>query len=172
MADNPPTNQKKLSTGPIHIKPPSLPRGDHKTDILKPESENLADRNLEFEKQDSTKLDLIAENISMSQQSNQANYPASETSSQKQDFSKLDCQKVAMRLSTEAAEKLKQLRADTKLPYEVLVDVMIRNWDSLPISTQRDYLNQAKEVRAQRLIAGQLKTVASLRQKYEQGIMP
>lgn len=74
--------------------------------------------------------------------------------------------KVAMRLSVEAVESLRQLRATTGVPYEILVDVMIRNWDNLPKRTQAVYLQQAKQARVERLIAGQEKTVKTMRAKY------
>ncbi len=74
--------------------------------------------------------------------------------------------KVAMRLSVEAVESLRQLRATTGVPYEILVDVMIRNWENLPKRTQAAYLQQAKQVRVERLIAGQEKTVKTMRAKY------
>lgn len=74
--------------------------------------------------------------------------------------------KVAMRLSAEAVETLKQLRVTTGVPYEILVDVMIRNWDNLPGRTQNSYLQQAKEARMRRLLAGQEKTMKTIRDKY------
>lgn len=74
--------------------------------------------------------------------------------------------KVAMRLSIEVVESLRQLRATTGVPYEILVDVMIRNWDKLPQPTKAAYLQQAKQVRIERLIAGQEKTMKTMRTKY------
>ena len=74
--------------------------------------------------------------------------------------------KVAMRLSSEAVESLRQLRATTGVPYEILVDVMIRHWDKLPQRTRAAYLQEAKQVRGERLIAGQEKTMKTLRTKY------
>ncbi|WP_460203338.1 hypothetical protein [Scytonema sp. NUACC21] len=41
-----------------------------------------------------------------------------------------------MRLSIKAVEKLQNFRATTGIPYEILVDVMIRNWENLPQRTQ------------------------------------
>jgi hypothetical protein len=43
---------------------------------------------------------------------------------------------------------------------------MIRNWDNLPKRTQAAYLQQAKQARVERLIAGQEKTVKTMRAKY------
>jgi len=74
--------------------------------------------------------------------------------------------KVAMRLSSEAVESLRQLQATTGVPYEILVDVMIRNWDKLPQRTRAVYLQQAKQVRVERLLAGQEKTIKTMRTKY------
>ena len=74
--------------------------------------------------------------------------------------------KVAMRLSIEVVESLRQLRATTGVPYEILVDVMIRNWDKLPQPIKAAYLQQAKQVRIERLMAGQEKTMKTMRTKY------
>jgi hypothetical protein len=74
--------------------------------------------------------------------------------------------KVAMRLSIEVVESLRQLRATTGVPYEILVDVMIRNWDKLPQPIRAAYLQQAKQVRVERLMAGQEKTMKTMRTKY------
>lgn len=77
-----------------------------------------------------------------------------------------ESKKVAMRLSSEAASKLRQFRAETGIPYEIMVDVMIRNWSSLPNRTKTAYLKQAKQIRQMRLMAGQEKTLKTMRQKY------
>lgn len=81
-------------------------------------------------------------------------------------LSETEYKKVAMRLSREAVESLRQLRATTGVPYEILVDVMIRNWDKLPQRTRTAYLQQAQQVRASRLIAGQEKTMKTMKAKY------
>ena len=73
--------------------------------------------------------------------------------------------KVAMRLSTEAVACLHSLRVTTGIPYEILVDVMIRNWDDLPVKLQKQYLSEAKQVRIQRLIAGQDKAMQTVRSR-------
>jgi hypothetical protein len=70
-----------------------------------------------------------------------------------------------MRLSAEAVNRLRELRTVTELPYEVLVDVMIRNWDTLPAKIQRQYLSEAKQSRIQRLIAGQDKAMTTVRKR-------
>jgi hypothetical protein len=80
--------------------------------------------------------------------------------------SELEYKKVAMRLSAEAVESLRQLRATTGVPYEILVDVMIRNWGNLPDQTQAAYLQQAKQIRMKRLIFGQEKTMKTIKAKY------
>ena len=76
--------------------------------------------------------------------------------------------KVAMRLSGEAVAKLQQFRASSGIPYEILVDVMVRNWENLPQRTQNSYLQQAKQLRIQRLMAGQEKTMQTMKAKYLQ----
>jgi predicted DNA binding CopG/RHH family protein len=74
-------------------------------------------------------------------------------------------QKVSMRLSQEAATKLKQFRLDTGIPYEILVEVMVLNFESLPERSRKAYLEQARELRMQRLIAGQEKALETVRAK-------
>jgi hypothetical protein len=71
-----------------------------------------------------------------------------------------------MRLSAVASERLKQLRITTGIPYEILVDVMIRNWDSLPVRTQTAFIKEAQQIRASRLLAGQQKTMDTMQRKY------
>ena len=84
----------------------------------------------------------------------------------KPESSLLESKKVAMRLSSEAASTLRQFRAETGIPYEIIVDVMIRSWSSLPNRTKTSYLKQAKQIRQMRLMAGQEKTLETMRQKY------
>ncbi|MDJ0508962.1 MAG: hypothetical protein QNJ64_06885 [Crocosphaera sp.] len=79
-----------------------------------------------------------------------------------------DYKKVSMRVSQESYERLREFRGDTGIPYEILVDVMVRNWDSLPKRTQNAYLKESQQVRAQRLIAGQQKAMLTTQQKYSQ----
>ncbi|MGK7897898.1 MAG: hypothetical protein AB4372_30845 [Xenococcus sp. (in: cyanobacteria)] len=76
--------------------------------------------------------------------------------------------KVSMRVSQESYERLREFRGETGIPYEILVDVMVRNWDSLPKRTQNAYLKESQQVRAQRLIAGQQKAMLTTQQKYSQ----
>ncbi len=89
-----------------------------------------------------------------------------ESTIQESGFEETEYKKVAMRLSAEATESLRQFRADTGIPYEILVDVMIRNWSKLPERTKAAYLQQAKQLRNQRLLAGQEKTMKTMREKY------
>lgn len=71
--------------------------------------------------------------------------------------------KVAMRLSAEAVDKLKRWRLETGLPYEILVDVLIRSQEH-PTPAQ---LAQAKRIRQQRLLEGRQKAVDSLQKKMD-----
>ena len=80
-----------------------------------------------------------------------------------------DYKKVAMRLSAKAAERLRQLRADTGIPYEILVDVMIRHWDELAKKTKSEYMKEATAIRQARLLAGQQKAIQTMQQKYNKG---
>ena len=70
-----------------------------------------------------------------------------------------------MRLSATSVERLRGLKNTTGLPYEILVDVMIANWDNLPAKLQKLFLSEAKLARIQRLIAGQDKAMKTVRSK-------
>ena len=73
--------------------------------------------------------------------------------------------KVAMRLSPEAAEQLRSLRLNTGIPYEIIVDVLIRHFEEFPKNLQQDFLEEAKEIRLRRLIVGQNKALNTTRQR-------
>ncbi len=88
-----------------------------------------------------------------------------ESEKQESGIESIEYKKVAMRLSAEAVNKLRELRTTTELPYEILVDVMIRNWDNLPAKIQKHYLSEARRSRVQRLIAGQDKAMKTIRSK-------
>ncbi|MGK7883755.1 MAG: hypothetical protein AB4057_03905 [Crocosphaera sp.] len=79
-----------------------------------------------------------------------------------------DYKKVSMRVSQASYERLQEFRGETGIPYEILVDVMVRNWDDLPKRTQNAYLKESQQVRAQRLIAGQQKAMLTIQKKYAQ----
>lgn len=144
-------SKKKLPTGPIRI---DLTRAnsDQELESTKPDSSNP----------ENTKVDSITPrkpNQDSTQQKQKLD-------SSKPESSLIEYKKVAMRLSVEAASTLRQLRAETGIPYEILVDVAIRNWDNLPQRTKSAYLKQAREVRTMRLMAGQEKTIKTMKKKY------
>lgn len=84
---------------------------------------------------------------------------------QENSFVQAECKKVAMRLSETSVDRLRSFRADTGLPYEILVDVMICNLDKLPSEIQKDLLSQVKQLRLQRLVTGQNKGLETAKQK-------
>lgn len=92
---------------------------------------------------------------------------SSKQENRKQDSSidEIEYVKVAMRLSATSVERLRGLKNTTGLPYEILVDVMIANWDNLPAKLQKLFLSEAKLARIQRLIAGQDKAMKTVRSK-------
>lgn len=176
--------KKKLPTGPIRIDTPigrgsssDLPQpnpgkelDEEKQKTIKQDSRLLEASLNETKKLDSSKQDdsLLASQMEESSQE-EINLPEirkqesslPESSNEEQEY-----KKVAMRLSAEAVETLKQLRVTTGVPYEILVDVMIRNWNNLPGRTQNSYLQQAKQARMRRLLAGQEKTMKTIKGKY------
>jgi predicted DNA binding CopG/RHH family protein len=118
---------------------------------------------LELENQANNNLESM-DDFSQKVQSFKPDYQNQEV--QNLDSGLEDYKKVAMRLSIAASERLKQLRVTTGIPYEILVDVMIRNWDSLPVRTQTAFLKEAQQIRASRLLAGQQKTMNTMQRKY------
>lgn len=144
-------SKKKLPTGPIRI---DLTRAN--TD-KKPDSAKL-----ESSKVENSLLDSATPENQILDSTHQEQKPESS----KLESGLIEYKKVAMRLSVEAASTLRQLRAETGIPYEILVDVAIRNWDNLPQRTKSAYLKQASEVRTMRLIAGQEKTMKTMKKKY------
>lgn len=150
-----PSPKKKLPTGPIRI--------DFPTQLPSEPSEGQSSSKLENRKQDSTlPEDSIIESIKIDSMSQEGKIQETAQT----ESSLTEYKKVAMRLSVEAVESLRQLRVETGIPYEILVDVMIRNWDNLPQRIQAAYLKQAKQVRRQRLMAGQEKTMKTMQQKF------
>lgn len=152
--------KKKLPTGPIRMEiPTSKPSETREVETITPESGLL-----ENTKQDSGKQDLMPE-LEALQTDLQESQVVESLTDIKQDSGKQDYKKVAMRLSADSLERLRKLRVETGLPYEILVDVMIRNWDKLPQRTQSAYLKEAKAIRGERLIAGQIKSLQAIKSR-------
>lgn len=169
--------KKKLPTGPIKITQPLFSRSE--TAAVSNSESNTKDVNnlQESRKQDSTIEDNNQyESSRIASKSGQAieedKQTISDTDIDKQENRKQDSSideieyvKVAMRLSATSVERLKGLKNTTGLPYEILVDVMIANWDNLPAKLQKLFLSEAKLARIQRLIAGQDKAMKTVRSK-------
>jgi hypothetical protein len=153
--------KKKLPTGPIRMEIPTSKTSEtREAETTIPESGLLENTKQDYEKQD-----FIPEPEALQTDLQESQVMASLTDI-KQDSGKQDYKKVAMRLSADSLERLRQLRVETELPYEILVDVMIRNWDKLPQRTQSAYLKEAKTIRGERLIAGQIKTLQAIQTKH------
>jgi len=134
-------------------------------DYSKLESSNLDSLKLDSrlnKAEDNLKTNLLTE-----ESEQQLLIVKQESIKQEYGIQEVEYKKVAMRLSAEAVNRLRDLRTVTGLPYEVLVDVMIRNWDNLPAKIQKQYLSKAKQARIQRLIAGQDKAMTTVRKRLE-----
>ncbi|MEL7039471.1 MAG: hypothetical protein AAFO04_28245 [Cyanobacteria bacterium J06592_8] len=188
--------RKKLSTKPIRIDVPEVSSQstsgiqdpDQKQDSVKQdsslqESNILEARRQESSLQESSKTETVKPDSSLQDSSKpdsslkpESNQPETtkqdfsfpESSQPESSLTETEYKKVAMRLSLQAADHLRQFRSDTGIPYEILVDVMVRNWSKLPERTRSAYLKQAQQLRSQRLLAGQEKTMKTLQQKYQQ----
>ena len=160
-----PSPKKKLPTGPIRIDiPTQLPSDTSVEEVKEKIRENRKPDSTLLE--DSLKDSTIKESIEQDTAKQESSLGRKSQESSKQESTLREYKKVAMRLSVEAAENLRKLRVETGIPYEILVDVMIRNWDNLPTRIRAAYLKQAKQVRSQRLMAGQEKTIQTMRKKY------
>ena len=84
-----------------------------------------------------------------------------------QDLQFQEYEKLSMRLPTETINRLKQLKAEHGLPYEVIVGAMIDCWDDYSAQLQKQVLQQAQKQRNQRLMEGQVKAMRTLQQKME-----
>ncbi len=161
--------KKKLPTGPIKIEVPSVENTTN-LDAYLPDSVRESSK-IEDRKQDSTQLDnslvgstkLDSNPVISGDEEQETTHPEY----RKQDYI-TEYKKVAMRLSSDSAERLREFRGETGIPYEILVDVMVRNWDNLPKRTQNAYLKESQQIRAQRLIAGQQKAMLTTQKKYSQ----
>ena len=187
--------KKKLSTGPIRIDLPVSKQEYSASREVVPAEESIETASsqantsqpgtgIESSKQDSALPEgTIVESISKVSEFQEAGIEdssllaspwtdralksvSSESGMPESGLPETEYKKVAMRLSIEVVESLRQLRATTGVPYEILVDVMIRNWDKLPQPIRAAYLQQAKQVRVERLMAGQEKTMKTMRTKY------
>ena len=168
-----PSHKKKLPTGPIRIDLPTPKLSDTSGKEAKQKPENnkrdsvlLEDKITESSSQDSINQESKLQAPASQESTVETSSPPKNQESSQPESSLTEYKKVAMRLSIEAAENLRRLRASTGIPYEILVDVMVRNWDNLPQRTQAAYLKQAKQVRMLRLMAGQEKTMRTMQQKF------
>jgi hypothetical protein len=162
-----PSPKKKLPTGPIRIDIPTpKPAEAEVIETRKQDSSLPESMKPESIKQDSIIQESGSQEIDRQESLTESLPEPDNTESGLLESGLTEYKKVAMRLSAEAAESLRQLRVETGIPYEILVDVMVRNWDNLPQRTQAAYLKQAKQVRMERLMAGQEKTMKTMRKKY------
>jgi predicted DNA binding CopG/RHH family protein len=137
----------------------------HQTSIL--DSSKTDSFMIDSSKQDSLMLDSVKQEASITDSSK---LDSSKVDSIKQDASMIDSgkhdayAKVAMRLSAEAVQRLKRWRLQTGLPYEILVDVLIRGQDT-PTPAQ---VEEARKIRHSRLLEGKRKALDNSQRKLDQ----
>jgi hypothetical protein len=154
--------KKKLPTGPIKITSPFAADLDQE-DVLIPES-SQQDSLGQDTKSDDLKIAELLENKDL--ESSLQKQDSRKPESRKQDSGFADeYQKVSMRLSAVAVDQLRSLRVETGIPYEILVDVMIRSWQTLPERMKHRHLSEAKQQRGQRLVAGQDKAMKTVKRR-------
>lgn len=177
--------KKKLPTGPINIPAKAL------VTTGKDSSQSEENKILENKKQDSrntissftesrTREDSLLETDgtnstkqektkleSLKQVSRKQDSGKQEISKVDSSLTEIEYKKVAMRLSEESVVKLRTMKLSTGIPYEVIVDSFIKNWDILPEPLMNQFLIEAKEERIKRLVAGQEKATKTARKKLE-----
>ena len=70
-----------------------------------------------------------------------------------------------MRILAETKKKLINLKNETGVPYEILVEVMIKNWEQLSDDNKANIIKQSQSERNIRLLEGKQK---SMRRTMEQ----
>lgn len=177
--------KKKLPTGPINIPAKALVATGKDT-IQSEENKILENKKQESMNADSSiaesrklEVSLLETNNTNSGKQEKISLESLKQDSRKQDSGKqenfkvdsslteIEYKKVAMRLSEESVVKLRTLKLSTGIPYEVIVDSFIRNWDILPETLMNQVLIEAKEERIKRLVAGQEKATKTARKKLE-----
>lgn len=159
------SSQEDSELQPPAFKPDSITPETIKLDYSKPESHQLELTRLETSKPETAMKESSTEYNPTPASLESIKPESSKLESIKPDSSLREYKKVAMRLSVEAVESLRQFRSETGIPYEILVDVMVKNWEDLPQRTQSAYLKQAQLARNERLLAGQEKAIKTMRKK-------
>lgn len=182
--------KKKLPTGPISIPSKALVTAgadsSNSQENKIPGSKNLENKKPGSGITDSTKPESVIPESTISSDDKvllveqESAIPDSNiVSSRKQDSRKQEStkvesglteikyKKVAMRLSEGSVAKLRGLKMSTGIPYEVILDSFIRNWEVLPTALMDQILMEAKEERIKRLVAGQEKATKTVRKKLE-----
>lgn len=76
-----------------------------------------------------------------------------------------ELEKKSLNLSAEAVSQLQQIKLGTKIPNDVMVDAVFRNWGKLPTRTQEMLLKAAREERDRRILQGQEKGLKTMQEK-------
>ncbi len=128
---------KKLSSSPIVINTPQLKTESRKQDCGKVDSnysyENLQENN---HRQGS---ELIEEELRL--------------------LSPREYERISIRILKETKTKLLELKLETGIPYEILIEVLVGQWDELSNRTQKKIVRLGQIERNQRLAEGQQKSM-------------
>ncbi len=151
---------KKLSAAPIRINTPNIKPEVSKSNPTA-ESRKQDFSNIESGKQD---LDSNSTNDGDRSLSTAANTTAI-LESQIEIGKPRDYDRISMRILAETKKKLINLKNETGVPYEILVEVMIKNWEQLSEENKANIIKQSQSERNIRLLEGKQK---SMRRTMEQ----
>jgi len=152
------TPPKKLSSSPIVINTPNLKPEIKKTDNQKldkknPENDSTSNGILSVDSNTSVQNEVEKSRNDVTRQDNAIEVQGTEK------FVPRKYDRVSMRILAETKKKLIELKTETSIPYEVIVDVMIRNWDALGDRAKSKILKLAQAERNHRLIEGKHKSI-------------
>lgn len=88
--------------------------------------------------------------------------PPAETSTFDAESQILTTQPIRLELSLEASHCLRQIQANYGVPPEILVDVIIQNWQDLPDWAQQKHLGLTHQIQVGKLLEGQQRTIRSI----------
>jgi len=151
---------KKLSAAPIRINTPDI-----KPEVSK-SNPTAETRKQDFRKQDFINQESGKQDLNSTNNDEQSIPTAATTLEAQLEIGKLrEYDRISMRILAETKKKLINLKNETGVPYEILVEVMIKNWEQLSDENKANIIKQSQSERNIRLLEGKQK---SMRRTMEQ----
>ena len=160
---------KKLSAAPIRINTPEIKPSVSKSNP--PEESRKQDfRKQDFINQESGKQDLNSNSTNNDEQSIPTAANAAATLEAQLEIGKpREYDRISMRILAETKKKLINLKNETGVPYEILVEVMIKNWEQLSDENKANIIKQSQSERNIRLLEGKQKSMRRTMEQIKNG---